>query len=161
MGIWVLYAYMHLPAWLWLYIVSGYIVLEHSRSLCNLNLNHLIVNTKWLVNMQMMSLYCGLLIVWTLGWKFLVTEVFFPQKHLKTPGRRKMCKFFSPTKFWQNHKAFPAGSRECLITRYRFIGGQASGTPDDHIINCRPHGFYDLIICCPNSHNKLTKAKIR
>ena len=48
-----------------------YIVLEHSRSLCNLNLNHLIVHTKWLVNMQMMSLYCGLLIVWTLidiGW---------------------------------------------------------------------------------------------
>ena len=43
-----------------------YIVLEHSRSLCNLNLSHLIVHTKWLVNMQMMSLYCGLLIVWTL-----------------------------------------------------------------------------------------------
>ena len=45
-----------------------YIVLEHSRSLCNLNLNlnHLIVHTKWLVNMQMMSLYCGLLIVWRL-----------------------------------------------------------------------------------------------
>ena len=47
------------------------------------------------------------------------------------------------------------------IARYRFIGGQASGTPDDHIINCIPHGFYDIIICCPNSHNKLTKTKIR
>ena len=47
------------------------------------------------------------------------------------------------------------------ITRYRFIGGQASGTPDDHILNCRPHGFYDMIIFCPNSHNKLTKTKIR
>ena len=71
MGIWVLYAYMHLPAWLWTVVIYSqwlYIVLEHSRSLCNLNLNlnHLIVHTKWLVNMQMMSLYCGLLIVWTL-----------------------------------------------------------------------------------------------
>ena len=44
------------------------------------------------------------------------------------------------------------------ITKYRFIGGQANGTPDDHIINCRPHGFY-MIIFCPNSHHKLTKPK--
>ena len=47
------------------------------------------------------------------------------------------------------------------ITRYRFLGGQASGTHYDHIINCRPHGLYDMIINCPNSHNKLTKSKIR
>ena len=46
------------------------------------------------------------------------------------------------------------------ITRYRFIGGQASGTPDDHIINCIPHGFYDMIISCPNSHNKLELCSV-
>ena len=40
-------------------------------------------------------------------------------------------------------------------------GRQASGTPDDHVINCRPHGFYDMIIFCPNSHNKLSKPKFR
>ena len=62
---------MHLATWLWTVVIYSqwlYIVLEHSRSLCNLNLNlnHLIVHTKWLVNMQMMSLYCGLPIVWTL-----------------------------------------------------------------------------------------------
>ena len=32
------------------------------------------------------------------------------------------------------------------ITIYCFIGGQASGTPNDHIIHCRPDGFYDMII---------------
>ena len=61
---------IYASAWLAVVIYSQwlYIVLEHSRSLCSLNLslNHLIVHTKWLVNMQMMSLYCGLLIVWSL-----------------------------------------------------------------------------------------------
>ena len=54
MGIWVLYAF---GCWPWLYIGCGYIVLEHST--------HLV----WLgdlVIMQLMSLCCGLLIVWTL-----------------------------------------------------------------------------------------------
>ena len=148
---------MHISR-LWTVVIYSqwlYIVLEHSRSLCNLNLNlnYLIVHTKWLVNMQMMSLYCGLLIVWTLidrlhrdiagfmylldvlvvvvhishrncweylllhqdwgeweggGRKFLVTDIFFSQKHLpgvlkrknknKLGGRRKS--FFFPTKIF-------------------------------------------------------------
>ena len=36
-----------------------------------------------------------------------------------------------------------------IITIYRFIGGQASGTPNDHIINCRPDGFYLVIYVAP------------
>ena len=37
------------------------------------------------------------------------------------------------------------------ITRYRFIGGQASWTRNDHIINGRPDGFYNMIISCITS----------
>ena len=37
---------------------------------------------------------------------------------IRKPWRRKNKKIKKEKKFWQNHKAFPAGSRECLITYY-------------------------------------------
>ena len=35
---------------------------------------------------------------------------------IRKPWRRKKKKKIKKKKFWQNHKAFPAGSWECLIT---------------------------------------------
>ena len=157
MGIWVLYAYMHLPAWLWTVVIYSqwlYIVLEHSRSLCNrnLNLNHLvghIVFSNWnffsqkhlpgvLKRMQFfiffsegggifwclgrltpppvgragsendtllpMTMTCDRLKFWSLAWRSKVI--------IRKPWRRnkKIKKINKKNKFWQNHKAFPAGN---------------------------------------------------
>ena len=41
------------------------------------------------------------------------------------------------------------------------ILGNKHLTTDDHIINCKPDEFYNTVISCSNSHNKLNKTKIR
>ena len=66
-----MHLYIYICYWPWLYIGRGYIVLEHSTHL-----------------------------VWTRRsrWKFLVTEICFPQKHL--PGVLNISKKIFPTKFF-------------------------------------------------------------